>query len=375
MRRDPRLDAFRGLLMVVMTADHLYGVIQPVTFEAFGLFSAAEGFFFLSGYVAGLVFERMREREGEAATWRRALRRAGRIYALHLLTFAALFAAAAFGGALSDLVAGRMTLARAAPWEALAQAALLRYQPPYFTILPVYILLILLTPLAVIVGARRGMLVWLAGSFVAWLLAQGPLSAEAIEASGVLLPETDVHFNPFAWQFIFYIGLAFAAWRRRGQGLTLDGRDAAACAAVCLVFLAVRYGVPDIRPWFALEGDELRNFTGLPEDLNVFRVVNFLAFAGLMAWLAQRYPRAVTAPPLAVIGRHSLEVFCLHILLVYSVGTSLWKLRTLGPLPEGLTSFLFELAAVAALYPAALVIDALKRRRKAKLAPADAARG
>jgi hypothetical protein len=52
-------DALRGWLLIVIACNHLYGsFVSQITREPFGFVSAAEGFVFLSGFVAYLVYSR-----------------------------------------------------------------------------------------------------------------------------------------------------------------------------------------------------------------------------------------------------------------------------------------------------------------------------
>jgi hypothetical protein len=47
MRRDHRLDTIRGILLIMMTINHLGGSASKLTFEPFGFVSAAAGFVLL----------------------------------------------------------------------------------------------------------------------------------------------------------------------------------------------------------------------------------------------------------------------------------------------------------------------------------------
>ena len=54
--RDPRLDFFRGLCLVMIYINHVPGTIfEHVTSRNFGLSDAAEGFVFMSGCAAALA--------------------------------------------------------------------------------------------------------------------------------------------------------------------------------------------------------------------------------------------------------------------------------------------------------------------------------
>src|SRR5580692_3967948 len=56
MSRDQRLDALRGLLLVIMAAVHVPTPVSHVLQEPFGFIGNAEGFFFLSACLAGRVY-------------------------------------------------------------------------------------------------------------------------------------------------------------------------------------------------------------------------------------------------------------------------------------------------------------------------------
>jgi hypothetical protein len=363
MQRDIRLDACRGLLLVVITADHLLGELYKLLWECLGFFSAAEGFFFISGLVSGLTLDRLREREGGAATMRRGLRRAGRIYVFYVGTLALVLLGGVWGGPLAELILHRIPVAEGDLLGGFIAGALLYFQPPFFAVLHLYVLLMLLSPLPVLYGRGSAVHAWLAGSVLVWLLAQGPLRGEVLQAAfGWPHPASGYLFNPFGWQIVFLLGVALALLSRRGVRVVPGGRLATVCAVIFLALLAARYGLIDVSRWAALEGGDLRNWTGRPLNLNPVRLLDFLAFAGIVAWSAARFPGVFRVPPLALLGRHSLEVFCFQLLLVYSIGATLWKLRTFGPLPPRLTSLLIEAAAIASLFPFAWAVEVWKAR-------------
>ncbi|EJH80513.1 TPA: OpgC domain-containing protein, partial [Vibrio cholerae O1] len=64
MKRIPALDSIRGLLLVLITFNHLIWysggttILQMITHEPVGVFGAAEGFIFMSGLLAGMVYSR-----------------------------------------------------------------------------------------------------------------------------------------------------------------------------------------------------------------------------------------------------------------------------------------------------------------------------
>ncbi len=64
MERDIRLDALRGLVLAWMTLNHLGGPLQAYSFQTLGFVSSAEGFVFISGIVAGMVYGRIGLNQG-----------------------------------------------------------------------------------------------------------------------------------------------------------------------------------------------------------------------------------------------------------------------------------------------------------------------
>src|SRR5947209_4688878 len=91
-KRDLRIDFLRGFAVLAMVADHLGGEpswLYNITGGNKFLFSAAEGFVFISGLVMGIVYAGMIAKQGVGPALWKALRRAGTLYLLTvILTFA-----------------------------------------------------------------------------------------------------------------------------------------------------------------------------------------------------------------------------------------------------------------------------------------------
>ena len=87
--RDPRLDVFRGICLVMIFINHVPGtVFEGFTSRNFGFSDAAEGFVLMSGIAAGLAYSNdfraasMRLWTGLARVWRRVWT----LYLVHILT-------------------------------------------------------------------------------------------------------------------------------------------------------------------------------------------------------------------------------------------------------------------------------------------------
>jgi hypothetical protein len=139
-QRSVLIDFLRGLCLVLMTVDHLpLTPIKKFTWQTFGFFSAAEGFVFLSGLVAGLVYGRVAITEGVAAVRRRALRRALTLY----LTNAVLMALAILAAREGFPTPGN---GFQPSWSLWGETMLCIVSPGYAEILRMYCIFLLLLP-------------------------------------------------------------------------------------------------------------------------------------------------------------------------------------------------------------------------------------
>lgn len=311
--RDVRIDALRGLFLVVMTVDHLQSSLSQFTYEVVGYVTAAEGFVFMSGLVAGRVYQRYWLREGTPSLWRRVLRRSARIYSYQISAFLILFSLAAFVGLRTVYLELWTPLFTDRPGWAVALGLMLAYQPHLLDILPMYCVFILVVPLLVQSSPRgrwaillASASIWLAAQFGVWEYCESLLSSHAPVLFGT--------FNIFAWQFIFIIGAVAGLHPRDSvtlRPLTRKGLSAI-CAALTIVLFLSRHQI------FVAGNliDRIESLTAV-ETLGPARLVNFLALAWLLSQ-AFTWPTAnVWNAALAYLGRHSLQVFTFHIFLIY----------------------------------------------------------
>ena len=135
-----------------------------------------------------------------------------KLYGAHIaLTLAALviFACAWWMSGVDDLIAAHgRSFIFGSPASGLAGLVLLSHQLGYFNILPLYVVLMLWTPLALAIAMRSpGLAVFTSGSIYAGSRALGLELPTWPEAGGWF-------FNPFAWQLVFTIGLVCPiVWR------------------------------------------------------------------------------------------------------------------------------------------------------------------
>ena len=308
------VDFARGLVLVAMTVDHLPGnVLEHFTPRNFALSDSAEAFVFLSGLSVGLVYFRRTVATGLAPVARSCLKRAGRLYGVHILMTAAalaIFAVAYWLGGFNDaLIAphGRAVVFRE-PLRGAIGVALLSHQLGYFNILPLYVALMALAPL-VLALARFSPTVALAAALSAY---------GAVKWFGIDLPNWPEpggwFFNPFAWQLVFTLGvLAGVRWSDEPP------RRSAVIQAVCLSLTAA--GALIVSDGFGLlPGLRDHAYAVLDvgkQNLGVARLVNFLALAYLLATTPLLGALARTSAGEAVqsLGRRSLPVFAVGSLL------------------------------------------------------------
>jgi hypothetical protein len=313
------LDALRGVCFVLMTVDHFPSSplhrFSNTYFGPLGFFTATVGFVFLSGLVAGRVYERERCVAGTRSMIRRVTYRARALYVTQMIVFLALVAAIELHVRGSER--WEMSLVDTHPWEGMAYGATLLYEPWYLGILPIYILFLVLTPIILLQfdkGNARGVL---ALSALLWVVS-GLLIHLPSNPSGVDLGP----YNPLAYQFVFISGLAFGTGQLSIERLSQLVRQrlvavAAVVAAFCLVLrLEYAFGGPlnhlldELRPAFSAY------------ELGPLRLLNFAAFGLVLYWASQRFRsdeiHARAYSWLAFIGRHSLPVFAWSILGTYA---------------------------------------------------------
>jgi hypothetical protein len=319
-QRIEELDALRGLMLVWITLTHLPTVLSTYINQPLGFFSAAEGFIFLSALFTGRIYFRIAKRDGNGAMWRKLWMRTGKLYCYQLLLLAFAFmieapiAARGNTPAVHNLLdfyfAGGRT-------RAFIDAALMVYRPPLLDILPVYIVLLALTPFALMLGSRFGWKYAFIGGSTLWMLAQFGFRsfvyhAEA-RALGLQIPLNEMGaFDLWAWQLWWLVGLWLGVrWAKDAFRLDWVKQVTIPAAIVAGFFLVLRYAQIDGILTLGKSGLLLDKW-----DFGLGRIFDFTA----VAVLAIRF-RSALSPlairPLVMLGQSSLPVFCVHLLCVF----------------------------------------------------------
>jgi hypothetical protein len=331
-RRMPELDALRGLFLVWMTFTHMPTRFSDFVNQPFGFVSSAEGFVFLSALLVSRVYLREAQ-ESEAALRVKLWRRTLKIYGYHLLmltfafTAAAAFAEETHRPALYNL----LNYYLAHPVVAIIGSVLLIYCPPLLDILPMYVIFLFLTPLALGIAIRYGWRWVLAGSGLLWVAAQFGLRelmhqvVVRVTHLPIPLQETGA-FNLFAWQGIWVVGLWLGAKSVEGEMplARVPGYAVALCGAVCTFFFEVRHGW--VGPHLTQES------LGIKVDkwqIGPMRLINLAACLVVCYWLRGYVVRIIAREPFLTLGKASLQVFCAHVFFVFAALALLY-----GDIPE-----------------------------------------
>jgi hypothetical protein len=317
--RDLRLDFFRGLALVCIFVDHIpENYLYYFTLSAIGFFDAAEVFIFISGFTAALVYGRALTVRGLLIATVQVLRRAWQLYVAHIFLFVIFIAEVsytvrAFNNPMYNEEMGVGDFLER-PHIAVVQALLLQFQPTFLDILPLYIVMLLIFP-AVLLCLRRQPLIALIPSAAIYIVVQVfDLDVPAYP------PGTVWTFNPFAWQLLFVLGavLCHAGIGTAGRARLMQLAYWPALLIAGLVF-AIRLSWTFHGIWDAVPALFQRQLWPINKgNLSPLRLISFFAVVILVArWVSPqaRFMRHWAAWPLVLCGRHSLEIFCLSILL------------------------------------------------------------
>ena len=317
--RDQRIDFFRGLALIFIFWDHIpHNPLAEVTVRNFGLSDAAEIFVFLAGYAAVLAYGKIARREGLLIASVKILRRAWVLYVVHIFLLAVLMGIVFYANShveTRDLVQEMgLQYFLSNPQQALTDELLLRFKPNLMDPLPLYIVLLLGLPLVLPMLLRKSEYV-VGVSLVLYLIA--PFWNLAAQEGGVWF------FNPIAWQFLFILGGAAALHsqpRKVSENRPLLRQPVFLLAVLYLLLtglLALSWKWPQVHDalmplWL---GEHLYPIS--KTNLSPVRLLHFLALAYVAAkvvphtdWLNRGLARHTCR-----MGRYSLEVFCLGVIL------------------------------------------------------------
>jgi hypothetical protein len=246
----------------------------------------------------------------------------------------------------------RLDEVAADPLDALWRFATLQYAPRLLDVLQLYIRLMLIAPLAIWIH-RRSPATMLVLSVACYLLAQALtiriLAADPEGHRGTVI-------DLLAWQLLFFVPMALGA--RRVHVALFRWLEGNWTVLVLFVLLFAAGGV-------AKHFQELGQLGELPwlkpryglHPLRLGHAVLVLLLYASALTLARRHLDRQPFPAIAAIGRHSLDCFCIGVLVTFALGT-LW-IRVGG---GHATYYLFALLGIAVTVFAAYRLDARRTR-------------
>lgn len=320
-RRDHRIDFYRGLALIFIFWDHIpQNPLANFTLRNFGFSDAAEIFVFLAGYAAVLAYGRIAERSGYLIAGVRILRRAWVLYVVHIfllvLLMGIIFVANSHVETRDMIQEMNLNYFLLDPQQALVDELLLRFKPNLMDPLPLYIVLLAGLPLVL------PLLVKHTGHAVGLSLAVYGLTqwfGWNIPAHGNGL----WYFNPYAWQALFVLGGAAALHSQQPHAADPRPLHRQPLFMACASIAALSVPIALSWKWPALHDAVMPQWVSehlypiSKTNLAPVRLVHFLALAYCVAkliptgawvqhWLVQK---------VAMMGRYSLEIFCLSVVL------------------------------------------------------------
>src|SRR4029450_11537143 len=320
-RRDLRLDLFRGLSLFFIFIDHIpNNVLSYVTLHSIAFSDAAEVFIFISGYAAATVYGRALQRQGGIAATGQIYRRIWQLYVAHIFIFVILAAEVCY----ATLNLQNQTYSEDfgidnfidEPQVAIIMVLLLQYQPQFLDILPIYMILLGVFPVVPLLLERCLRLPLILSGVIYLLTLHFGWQPHSY-------PDNEGwYFNPLAWQLLFVVGATAGSPRYSPRVFPVQSLwlpKLAILITVAIGIISVSWTIHGA--YDAFPGLLLREISPLVEDksnLAPLRLVSFVALAVTTAHFVghnSRLLRSRVAQLIIRCGQHSLQVFCLGIVL------------------------------------------------------------
>ena len=316
--RDPRVDFFRGIALLMIFVDHVIDdPISRFTFQHFGFSDAAEIFVFLSGVSCGAVYSGLLERRGFRALITAITKRARLIYVYYVLSSIIIIVLVKATASLV-IKAGAQPLffISEEPKSTLWSIILLMPPPVLPSILALYISLTLIVIPLFLIGARRNAVLTLAVSGLIWTISQIVTQPWLVDYW---------YFNPLAWQFMFSIGMFVGTrcdlnWKglRSAQLFAWLVKVAWTIVLISFLYKFLKFFSPRLNMDFAWLQMSPSTMHHMKQNLNIVRLLHFLAVAFLVKTYIEsinfifKWPAAVA---ISRVGSRSLEIFSMGAIL------------------------------------------------------------
>lgn len=352
--RDARVDMLRGLAILFVVVNHvgISSMFQLLTQEAVGFVSGAELFVLLSGVVVGMVYG-PKAAEGMGVVLDKTSKRAGKLYLTALAVVLLVFivslipavntqalttftdqgtggAGRAVAGRSYDLFSGMQGLLEyPVPGAVIPAVLLLQFGPWQFNVMGLYVVMLLLSPL----------ILWaLSKEKAAWVLA----ASAALYVVGTLFrfrllsSQFEDSFPLLVWQVLFVLGIVAGYYRGRlVNGLKSHRWVVALCVGLTVAFAFLSWANPYLANEFDVRVASLSDtsFRALYENLfgrtylEPGRLLNVIVLLVTVYALLTAYWKPLERALgwlLIPLGRATLYVFVLHIVLIAVVSNIPW---------------------------------------------------
>ena len=313
------VDFWRGFALVTIFVNHVPGLFyERLTHRNVSISDSAELFVFLAGWSLGLMVTRFGSSYPSMRLFVRLGSRAIKLYAAQILisslALAMLAATALFWENPLILEWHNAAAVFQEPQTTHIGLVLLTHQLGYFDILPLYVVLMLIAPFLAVID-RYAPHILLPASLALYVTALVvPFTAPTWPIPGQWF------FNPFTWQAIFVLGYVLSREDAGPGGLVRRHIDVLRWISLPIVIVSA------VCVWCNWFPDPTR----LPEPKLLFlngksfltpmRLLQFLALAVVFSGVFPTIYRAIPSisDQLSLLGRNSLNVFCVASLLSLS---------------------------------------------------------
>ena len=321
VREANAVDFWRGFALVTIFINHIPGIFYSYyTHGNISISDSADLFVFLAGWS-------MRYVVGSATrvlpTWQLVLRLIGRAFTLYVAQIVITMIAIAMLAASATLLDNPLLLEwhnAAAVFQDPAPThiglILLSHQLGYFNILPLYVVLLMGAPIIALIDR-----------YTPNLLLPISLAIYCVVLSFQIIPHTwpiegEWFFDPYAWQLIYVLGFVLA---KGDSGIGAWARRHIVPIRIVAVVIVVVGVVVMVKDWLPDPTQVPRPRLFFIEHKTYLTPIRLIQFLAVVAVFSIAFPyfrlsaiRRFTAPIinyLSMLGRNSLEVFCVGSIL------------------------------------------------------------
>ncbi|RZK27457.1 MAG: DUF1624 domain-containing protein, partial [Hymenobacter sp.] len=232
-----RIDIVRGLAIVIIVINHLSQAIRYYglkgreipTPTAYGYSSAAELFVIVSGYMIGLT------RVSKPDAIHKVIKRAGELYIYNWVLLLGI-TPFVYGISEKDAIFWRTSTLADDPFGAIIEFGLNIYAPRLLDVLQLYIILLLVTPIAIVIWRKSPVMLLIVSAAVYFIGHANNVLAiwQAVEV---------FHFNPLTWQLLFFGSLILGARRAHTRLFSFFERPGGRYYTASLTVIAIVCGL------------------------------------------------------------------------------------------------------------------------------------